>query len=365
MSSCRPSACKSWLVLAAAASIAGCADLRLEDCPDRILGSDTPRLRTSHYRVELANPGKAAERFLVYALMSAHAYRDGERCHTSDAENPVPEARADELVAMIRDTSPSGDWRLVSGFGPRDDCEDERGLMMYVWTRSEGGRDEVVIAFRGTSGWRDWLYGNLWWATRAYEDNQLTRARNAAGAVIAHFRSRAQRTGAAAPVFFATGHSLGGGLAQHVLYAYPDDIRQAFAFHPSSVTGYSAIEDKPTRIKGCSCANVAPEARMMRIYESYEILANLRIFHKIFFPPERHVQEVRFPFHGGWNMLAGHNMYDFARAIRGPALEPRADMGAQPWYSARGEGCTAKLVEAQQSSCAYQVKESDRRYCPQ
>ena len=350
-------------VLALAAILAaGCVDLHVTDCPDGVLGKDTPRLRTSRYRVELADRSAAAARFLPYALMSAHAYRDGETCDAKGQQLTGDEAKAFETA--LQATAPGG-WSRVAGFGPKDDCEDERGMMLYVWQRPAGGwPEEVVVAFRGTHGWVDWRYGNLWWFTRFFEDdNQVSRARAAAGRVLAHFKAEARKHGRPEPVFNSTGHSLGGGLAQHVLYAYPNEVRQAIVFHPSSVTGYVAVGAE-NQVAGCSCDKVAPEGRFMRVYESYEILSVLRIFHKTFFPPERHVQEVRLPLKSGWNMLAGHNMGDFARGLKEWASEGAANP-RPAWFDAKGDQCTARLVSGQEKSCKVHITTDKAKYCPQ
>jgi hypothetical protein len=56
-------------------AMVGCTHLELEDCPDsKVLGNNelgTARLRTSHYRVVLADRDAAAARVVPYALMSA------------------------------------------------------------------------------------------------------------------------------------------------------------------------------------------------------------------------------------------------------------------------------------------------------
>ena len=97
--------------------------------------------------------------------------------------------------------------------------------------------------------------------------------------------------------FSATGHSLGGGLAQAVLYEQVNsiDFSQAYAFSPSPATAYTSRIDKSEFAPYILNENY-PEPRIYRIYESYEILSNLRIPHKMIFPPERWINEVRFNF---------------------------------------------------------------------
>ena len=154
-------------------------------------------------------------------------------------------------------------------------CEDDQGLMFHVWQRKVGAQSHVAIAFRGTSGRGDWWYGNLWWLTRFFiPDNQLTRARKHVERIVKHFEQEARAKGEDPPRFVATGHSLGGSLAQHALYAFPNQVEQAIVFDPSSVTGFVDVSQE-NRINACSCRReLAPEARVFRVYQTYEVLAN-------------------------------------------------------------------------------------------
>lgn len=336
--------CKVALCLVLA-TMMGCASWYLEDCPGDIVGKDVPRLRTSRYRVELSSTSAAAARFLPYALMSAYAYRDGTACHERDEQNPMSQAHADELLTHLAATSATP-WTALPELGLEGGCEDNRGMMLHVWKRETADEVEVVLAFRGTSGMKDWIYGNLWWFTRWYDDNQVTRANKRARHVIDEVR-RGQR-GSKRLRFVATGHSLGGGLAQHVVYAYPDDFIQAIAFSPSPVTGFASLKEAQQR-KGCECHDeLGFEARMIRIYESYEVLANIRIFHKLMFPPHRHIQEIRFPFKETWNPIAAHNMRTLALNMETHARKPRPP---GPWYASRTPHCTTAIEMGQQSSC--------------
>jgi hypothetical protein len=47
-----------------------------------------------------------------------------------------------------------------AGGAKGEGCEDDKGLMFHVWQRRLGNQTHVVIAFRGTSGDGDWIYGN-------------------------------------------------------------------------------------------------------------------------------------------------------------------------------------------------------------
>ena len=347
--------------------VMGCTHFKLDDCPESgVLGKDTPRMRTSHYRVQLANTAAAANRFVPYAMMAAYAYRDGKGCNADETDNPLASDAAAEIERFLTTPNDGGAWTRASDLGLPGDCEDGRGLLFHVWTRPATSYTEVVIAFRGTSGVADWIYGNAWWLTRfVNEDDQYKRARTHTRRILDHFKRELASRGLPEPRFISTGHSLGGGLAQHVLYAYPTEILQAIAFAPSSVTGFVAVGKREQR-DGCACRkDLKVEGRLIRIYESYEVLSNLRIFHKIFFPPERHVQEVRFPFKTSFNPIARHNMLKLAKNLRAASADLKRSDLDKPWYASRETMCTQKLEDAQARSCLITPPPDARFVCPQ
>lgn len=330
--------------------LAGCTAIDLQDCPDgSVLGNDVTRIRSSHLRMEIADTASAAARVAPYAIMSAIAYRDGPKC---EAGQGVADDVLADLEKRLAASEPEGQrWSRVPELELAGGCEDDTGLLFHVWQRARGGRTDVLLAFRGTSGQGDWLYGNLWWFSRFFiADNQYTRARSHAAGVIAHFEARGGN-----PRFLATGHSLGGGLAQHVLYAHPRKVVQAIVFDPSSVTGFADLDDD-SELEGCACREeLGPEARMLRVYESYEILSDLRIFHKIFFPPHRHIQELRFAFEDAANPVAQHSMVKLATSLSTAAQGKPAAGYSSPWFANRDRQCTDRFVDLQARSCKRQA----------
>ena len=336
--------------------LCGCTHLAVDDCGGKVLGEHQPRIRSSHFRVILSDLSAASNRFLDYAAMSSLAYLEDGDCGTKEGDKKISTSDAERLSQLLA----SQGWRENKEAQWVPTCEDNVGLFLRVFERDAGGTLEVAIAFRGTWGLKDWVYGNLHWITRLLPmDDQYSRARQVTTNVLSHYDKKQATT----TRFFATGHSLGGGLAQHALYANPKKILQVVAFDPSSVTGF-VDQSTENQIAGCACESSLPpgEPRIYRVYDAYEILANLRVFHKWFFAPERHVQEVRFPNEGSHSMLGlTYYFQESARSRQAPK---------QPWFSGRGEwspgrSCTEAFIDAQVRSCSQQVTAASSSYCPQ
>lgn len=342
------------------ACLSSCTHFYLEDCGETILGKDEPRIRSSHFRMLLADVPAASRKLLPYAMMSTLAYADEpceqkRRAETNeefdDGELAPPE-RADFESAL----STMG-WNEIKDGPWGYECEDDSGLFFRVWQNEE--KRQVVVAFRGTSQARDWSQANLYWFTRFFaKDNQYSRTRKVMELVLKHFESPA--TG---PMqFYTTGHSLGGGLAQHALYANPDKVIQAYAFAPSSVTGFKQ-QSPEMELAACECRDqyLEGETRIFRIYDSYEILSVGRIFHKTFFPPTRHIQEVRFP------NKHSHSMKELALYFKDNATKP---VGSGPWFAGKGDyakenkTCTAAFIDRQRASCKKVAQVDQCNKCP-
>lgn len=333
--------------------VPACTHLAIEDCGDSVLGRNEPRIRSSHFRMLLADPPAAAHRVAPYAAMSTLAYTEDADCGPHEPGVTAEERTRLEAMLLAEGWTESRD---VAWSPP---CEDEVGLFFRVWTRDGTPRD-VVVAFRGTWGFKDWSYGNLHWLTRFLPmEDQYSSAR----AAMLRVFDRYSTTNQGATRFRTTGHSLGGGLAQHALYSYPTRVSQAFVFDPSSVTGF-VEQSRSGQVAACNCsaADLDGEARIYRVYDAYEVLSSLRIFHKTFLPPERHIQEVRFP-NAASHSMKGLAFYLLETASASPAY-------TTPWYSGHGryttgEPCTAAFTRRQRDSCDAQVGPNQWNTCPQ
>lgn len=337
-------------------ALGSCTHLAIEDCGRKVIGENEPRIRSSHFRMFLADLPAASARFVEFAAMSSLTYAEDQDCGTKPEDQKISPHNRKVLEGILA----AKQWTEIRNSEWVESCEDDVGLYFRVWERNIDTGKEVTIAFRGTWGFQDWVHGNIHWLTRFLPiDDQYSRARAAVDKILAHYDAKSS-----VPTrYFTTGHSLGGGLAQHILYANPSKVVQTFAFDPSSVTGF-ADQSVENRIAGCSCEPSRPdgEPRIYRVYDAYEILANMRIFHKIFFPPERHIQEVRFPHKGSHSMLGlTEYLHLNAQSAHGSQL---------PWFRGVGElsqgvACTDAFVDAQKRSCQVPVSKDSWSKCPQ
>lgn len=335
----------------------GCTSMSVSDCPSpehwynpfSVLGHNVPRVRSAKYRMAMADVPRAATRFAPYALMSAYAYFDKEDCpnYTKDPAKKEKLRVAKERIQTKLDAfnQPDSFKPVFFAEGNRG-CEDALGLMYHVWHSEK--RNELVIAFRGTSNAPDWWYGNLWPVSHLVsEKTQYSKVQEQVDVILK--AAKADPDLASAKVI-VTGHSLGGGLAQHALYSYPKGIHQAVVFDPSIITGYTTIKGSE-RVTQCNCTSgLGAEAPIIRVYESNEILSNLRIFHKIFYPAHLHIQEVRFNYDSSIWGTHSHSIDALSRALAKDAIEPQQS-AAEGWYASTNASCTAEFKEAQVKAC--------------
>jgi hypothetical protein len=291
---------------------AGCASLQQPSSTvivrDGVNGDVSPEdIASGRLGQEL---GELAE----FALMSAAVYNDDDRRNVCDADLELTEGRfrwrrPAEFRTPVPHQAPDGRWMV--------------GQAGYdVWTVAEpGARPRVAIAFRGTDADEidDW-FANLRWISRIlwFTYDQYDQVQDFIGTLVDEIKGRYGED----VEIVATGHSLGGGLAQQAAYASPD-IKLVYAFDPSIVTGYYDIDPQERRV-----AN-SQGVRIYRIYEHGEILAYLRWLMKRLNPlsdSDPKIIEVRYNLATG-GMVSQHSMEDFACELE--ALRERAAQRSQ------------------------------------
>jgi hypothetical protein len=156
---------------------------------------------------------------------------------------------------------------------------------VQVWENRK--QKVLVVSFGGTDGGIDWR-SNLRWFIPESEDEYSIVAKQVTRAFVSEFKRRAQQPENAYlrdMKLRATGHSLGGGLAQQFGYALPADpdglvprVNRIYAFDSSPVTGHGDVDESTlmTNVTGM---------RIDRVYERGEFLAAARAFTGLFLVP--------------------------------------------------------------------------------
>lgn len=274
-----------------------------------------------------------AREFWPFAMLSLQVYSKAPSADQAQAG----EVAMIDLAARCRSVAavPSmAGWQHWADFPEARLKARDDGLYLEVWEHAD--TRTVVVAIRGTefASWRDWL-SNFHWArlTRfvpGFADQYTRLAREFARV----FADELERRHPDMDVrLFATGHSLGAGLAQHFVYALPaatsrgtplPAVAAVCAFNPSPVTGWMSVDDKAQRdanVKGL---------QIYRIFEHGEGLAYVRRAISYVASPKAAdpaVWEIRFNFSASLDFIASHSMARLAcglaqAAFGPPALDP-------------------------------------------
>ena len=186
-------------------------------------------------------------------------------------------------------------------------------LRVEVWENT--AQAAIAVAFGGTvfDNEKDWL-SNLRWFIPHHRDEYTQVIQTFEQLLCEEFKRR--YPAGTQPALFATGHSLGGGLAQQFAYALPLDdgvprVKEVYAFDPSPVTGYFSV---PARLRNRNKRDLSID----RVYERGEILALARsLINLVYRTPRRHpaIRAVRYSLFHGWNPIADHSMARLADKI--------------------------------------------------
>jgi hypothetical protein len=254
---------------------------------------------------------------LDYALLSLAAYGDIKR---NKADKEAPRIDAKEFLD-------NEGWSIYSTF-PGTCLQkkmDAVHLRVEVWTNRLKG--SVVVAFGGTvfSNWKDWK-SNLHWFNPFQRDEYsliVSEFSPKFAEAFAKQREMPDWEFLQSASLYATGHSLGGGLAEEFAYSLPADcpgvprVTKVYAFDPSPVTGFLSVR-RTTREEN------KKGLKIDRIYERGEVLAILRsITSTIHKPPavNPEVRQLRYNLFGNdrfglTNSITGHSIQDLACGLK-------------------------------------------------
>jgi len=187
------------------------------------------------------------------------------------------------------------------------------GLYADVWVRDDTART-IVVVFEGTkfSSLVDWR-SNFRWFLRffpSYEDHYTVAADEVAREFFDKVYPLHKEQSGQAVKLIAAGHSLGGGLAKHFAYAFPQPfsaaglkVSEVYAFDASPVTGWSVV---PRGLRTLNAQNL----RINRVFQHGEIMAYVRLFTSRLSRYSVHpsVWEYRYNFGTSRNVLRNHSM---------------------------------------------------------
>lgn len=262
--------------------------------------------------------------YLPYAQMAALAYSgenfvdksggSGTLCPRTDllldaGLAATPTQAGDNKRAAAWAQKLRSEWRCLFGQIGIDDCPKGMkclgGLALQVWRRNDC--KEAVIAFRGSESrdLGDWVSNLRWFVVSRYFD-QYDQVRRDINAIL----KKIAQSGCVPPRIIATGHSLGGGLAQHAAYA-DGRINYVYAFDPSPVTG---ILDVPWDTRAKTIERFGTD----RVYESGEILSPVRYIASGIFPSSScrpRVRIVRFSTVPEGSLVERHKIAKFIEGM--------------------------------------------------
>lgn len=242
------------------------------------LEKGAPKPRNAQHVIVSKVEEKPAEvytnKFALMALFAKTVYRkdlsEKDR-KTRSCEHLNPGTAPDETGMPFAEGQ--GRWSRWAGTPDIRACFNATGLAYetYIHTQEDGKTvDEAVISFRGTENydfeevWHDW--GTNFSALFGFEPPQYVIAQQHVPAVIAKLQVLHPDI-----KVYATGHSLGGGLAQQTAYMSDENghkVEAAFAFDPSPVTNWSQLE--------INKAVKTPDPVIYRVYHAKEGLSYVR-----------------------------------------------------------------------------------------
>ena len=248
---------------------------------------------------------------------------------------------AEELQKYSEACAPEGrltlsGWKMWDNF-PSETLRDkarEVGLYMEVWEKTVSP-PLIAVAFRGTEffSWSDWMSNFRWfsWLLRflpTYKDQYTVVAQETGKEILENLKKRIEtgRDHYKNVRIITTGHSLGGGLAQHLAYSLPEirasggtlpRVSNVYAFDPSPVTGWYSVRTDLRTLN-------AQGLEIDRIFEHGEILAYARLIIGYLNPPSAKdpaIRQIRYNFVESINPFSSHSMRLIACALIGESSQ--------------------------------------------
>lgn len=294
------------------------ADVVIREPGTRMLGAPEPAQPEAIKDLEFAWLSEASYGNTPAGLNEKQATRDNSfGAASEDFRESCPEGFSQ---AQLK----AAGWRVWPGF-PSDGLLEKISkyhLRVEVWNREEP--PAVAVAFGGTvfNNRNDWSANLRWflpkWFQANHPDEYSETVQEFGPAFVEEYKNKAQYGGQEweflrRATIYATGHSLGGGLAQQFAYALPIDslvprVSHVFAFDPSPVTGFYSVNPL---VRDTNRQDLYIE----RIYERGEILALIRSLTSVIVQPSAKaptIRGVRYSLFYPASPISGHSMSQLA-----------------------------------------------------
>jgi hypothetical protein len=293
--------------------------MTLAGCSSMLQKSDVALIREPGHRTYNDPPEEvavSARHLSEYAILSDNVYlassiarmaqeKEGKECSLERTERL-------ELEGWER-------WRDVPSPELQIEAE-EVDLQLEIWEKASSPR-LVAVIFRGTEAQRirDWI-SNFRWFLRfipGHRDQYVIVSEKVGAAVLNKIKEQLEKgdTRYKDVQIVSAGHSLGGGLAQHLAYSLPDDIKApdgatlprvsaVYGFDPSPVTGWYSV---PKNLREQNARGL----RIDRAFEHGEILSYIRLILRYLNPPAEKdpaIREIRYNFVTSLNPFSSHSM---------------------------------------------------------
>src|SRR3984893_8228719 len=242
------------------------------------------------------------------AMLSAIVYR-GEQCVDDAKPTPIPTQtqKKDEADRMQyeRDLHAVG-WHR-RGVCDRKCKGDGYGLYFEVWENDKRKPHQIVFAFRGTRGGPDWAANLRWFRIHEPRDHYLAAREECVPLIDRYYKEGGEDPKRL--IISTTGHSLGGGLAQEVLYADADKVDHCVAFDPSPITALHNLNPTVKNVyrQQLNRSNFS-QYRILRAYEKGEILMYARNIISLFHKPDTQTQSIEFNTPGRLGAVGKHSI---------------------------------------------------------
>jgi Lipase (class 3) len=265
-----------------------------------------------HLRLGPPGPdGAEASLDLPFAQLSAAGYE--ALLKSKDDGTDPPRSNAD--IGLNAEG-----WNRWADFPLPDDQQkfQRYNLRVEVWHNRP--LNAVVVTFGGTDPKKlaDWFANFRWFIP--HHDDEYTQVVKAFQPLFTakyqQLQGRPDYAFLGNAKLYATGHSLGGGLAQEFAYSVPNAlgvprVAKVYAFDPSPVTGYYSVD---SGLRDSNKQSLAID----RIYQRREILAILRSFMNLIHRPSAQspvVREVRYNLFTGWNPVHRHSISELSDCL--------------------------------------------------